>query len=110
MERASGLAHLVRGAGRGLAGKRRRGVRPEVALGGQSGEGNKPGGGGGRPEAMADGNRGRGGGEWKRRRPRGVCDRTEEMGTRRAGFQRRGWKGWVARVGDGVTSVLERGC
>ena len=85
-------------------------MRSEVALGEQAGGGNKPGGGGGRPEATADGNKGRSGGEWKRKRPRGLCDRTEEMGTRQAGLQRSRWKRWVAGMGDGVTSVLERGC
>ena len=42
----------------------------------------------GRSEAAADGSRGRGGGEWRRRRPCGVCDRAEEAGKGACGISK----------------------
>ena len=81
VEWASGLAQEVRGRTDWVHG--REGTRGTVRSGFRRacGQGrSKPGGGRGWSEAAAGGRRGRGGGTCRRRRPRGVRNRTEEAG------------------------------
>ena len=89
VERASGLAQEVSGwAEDTRAGDDERYVQGRLRCGQAGWGGSTLGGGGGRSEAAADGSRGRGEGEWRRRRPCGVCDWAEEAGKGAGGISK----------------------